>query len=153
MGNYIGTINSVQETAVTLANNSANIAFSSDVVRTRSANCCGCNGWLNHSIGGTQYQITQPGIYEIQFNTNVTSATVGQTALGIKSNGELLSGTEMDYTVATANTFGNVSANRQIRVCGNGSTTITVGSIPAVGAVATQIPTIKNASLIIKKIA
>lgn len=43
MGNYIGTINSVQETAVTLANNSANIAFSSDVLRTRSANCCGCN--------------------------------------------------------------------------------------------------------------
>lgn len=149
MGN-IGTINSVQEDAVILASNTANIAFSTDVVRTRSANCC---GWLNHAVGSTQYQITQPGIYEIQFNTNVTSAAVGQVALAIKSNGEVLSGTEMDFTVATVGIFGNVSANRQIRICCNGSTTITVGSIPTVGAVATQIPTIKNASFIIKKIA
>lgn len=142
-------INSVQETALTLTSNVANIPFSSDVVRTRSANCC---GWLNHSAGSTQYQITEPGVYEIMFNTNVTSATVGITGLGIKANGELLSGTEMDYTVATANTYGNVSANRLIRVCGNGSTTITVGSIPTVEATATQIPVIKNASLIIKRI-
>lgn len=143
-------INSVQETALTLASNTANIPFSSDVVRTRSANCC---GFLNHSIGSTQYQLTEPGIYEIMFNTNVTSATVGATALGIKSNGELLSGTEMDYTVATANVYGNVSANRLVRICGNGSTTITVGSLATSGATATQIPIIKNASLIIKKVA
>lgn len=142
-------INSVQETALTLASNTANIPFASDVVRTRSANCC---GWLNHSVGSTQYQITEPGVYEIMFNTNVTSATAGITSLGINANGELLSGTEMDYTVATANTYGNVSANRLIRVCGNGSTTITVGSVPTVGATATQIPTVKNASLIIKRI-
>ena len=143
-------INSVQETALTLASNSANIPFSSDVVRTRSANCC---GFLNHSAGSTQYQITEPGIYEVMFNTNVTSVTAGLTALGIKANGELLSGTEMDYTVATANTFANVSANRLIRICRNGSTTITVGSIANVGATATQIPIVKNASLIIKKVA
>lgn len=149
MGNYMGTINSVQETALTLASNSDNIAFSSDVVRTRSANCC---GWLNHTLGSTQYQITQPGIYEIQFNTNVSSALAGQVALGIKANGELLSGTEMDFTVATDNVFGNVSANRQIRICCNGSTTITVGSLPTIGATTTQIPIVKNASLIIKKI-
>lgn len=150
MANYMGTINSVQETATTLASNSANIAFSSDVVRTRSANCC---GWLNHAVGGTQYQITAPGIYEISFNTNVTSATAGVVALGIKSNGELLSGTEMDYTVATANAYGNVSVSRQIRICCNGSSTITVGSLPTSETTATQIPIIKNASLIIKKIA
>lgn len=144
-------INSVQETALTLASNTDNIPFTSDVVRTRSANCV-CGGWLNHSAGSTQYQITKPGIYEIMFNTNVTSATVGATALGIKANGELLSGTEMDYTVATANTYSNVSANRLIRVCGNGSTTITVGSLPTSGATATQIPIVKNASLIIKRL-
>lgn len=149
MGNYMGTINSVQETALTLASNSDNIAFSSDVVRTRSANCC---GWLNHTLGSTQYQITQPGIYEIQFNTNVSSALAGQVALGIKANGELLSGTEMDFTVATDNVFGNVSANRQIRICYNGSTTITVGSLPTIGTATTEIPIVKNASLIIKKI-
>ena len=144
-------INSVQETALTLANNTANIPFASDVVRTRSANCV-CGGWLNHSTGSTQYQITEAGVYEIMFNTNVTSATVGATALGIKANGELLSGTEMDYTVATANVYGNVSANRLVRICGNASTTITVGSLPTSDATATQIPTIKNASLIIKRL-
>lgn len=142
-------INSVQETALTLASNTDNIPFSSDVVRTRSANCC---GFLNHSIGSTQYQITEPGIYEIMFNTNVTSATAGVVALGIKSNGELLSGTEMDYTVATANAYNSVSSNRLVRVCGNGSTTITVGSLPTSGATATQIPIVKNASLIIKRL-
>lgn len=150
MANYIGTINSVQDTAVTLANNSANIVFSSDVVRTRSANCC---GWLNHTAGSTQYQITHPGIYEVLFNANVTSDTAGVVALGIKSNGELLSGTEMDYTVATANAYGNVSCSRQIRICCNGSATLTVGSLPTSETITTQVPTIKNASFIIKKIA
>lgn len=150
MGNCLGTINSVQENALTLASNTANISFSSDVVRTRSANCC---GWLNHGVGGTQYQITAPGIYEIQFNTNVTSATAGNVALSIKSNGEVLSGTEMDYTVTTASAYGNVSANRKIRICGSGSTTITVGSLPTIESTATQIPIIKNASLIITRVA
>ena len=143
-------INSVQETDLALLSNIANINFSADVVRTKNANCC---GWLNHATGSSQYQLTEQGIYEVLFNTNVTSATIGEVALGIKANGELLSGTEMDATVATANTYTNVSANRLVRVCGNGSTIITVGSIPTSGAVETQIPTIKNASLIIKKIA
>ena len=145
-------INSINDVVTTLSANTANIPFTSDVLRTKSANCV-CGGWLNHNTGSTQYQITSPGIYEIMFNTNVTSATAGAVALGIKANGELLSGTEMDYTVATANTYGNVSANRKIRVCGNGSTTITVGSLPVVSATATQIPIIKNASLIITKVA
>lgn len=142
-------INSVQETALTLASNTANISFASDVVRTRNANCC---GFLNHSVGSTQYQITEPGIYEIMFNTNVTSATAGVVALGIKANGELLSGTEMDYTVATANAYNSVSSSRLIRVCGNGSVTITVGSLPTSDATTTQIPIVKNASLIIKRL-
>ena len=142
--------NSVQETAITLASNTSNIPFATDVVITRSASCC---GWLNHRAGSTQYQITMPGLYEVRFNANVTSATAGDVALGIKSNGELLSGTEMDYTVATANAYGNVSANRQFRICGNGSTTITVGSLASNGTTATQIPLVKNASLIIERIA
>lgn len=142
-------INSINDTALILASNTANIPFATDVVRTRSANCC---GWLNHATGSTQYQITEPGIYEILFNTNVTSADTGVVALGIEANGELLSGTEMDYTVATADAYGSVSANRLIRVCGSGSTTITVGSLATSGTTATQIPTVKNASLIIKKL-
>lgn len=145
-------INSINDVATTLYANTANIPFTSDVLRTRSANCV-CGGWLNHNTGSTQYQITSPGIYEIMFNTNVTSATAGAVALGIKANGELLSGTEMDYTVATANAYGNVSVNRLIRICGNGSTTITVGSLPTSDTTDTQIPIIKNANLIIKKVA
>ena len=143
-------INSINDTILVLSSNTANIPFSTDVVRTRSANCC---GWLNHATGSTQYQITESGVYEILFNTNVTSADTGVVALGIEANGELLSGTEMDYTVATADAYGSVSANRLIRVCGNGSTTITVGSLATSGTTATQIPTVKNSSLIIKKIA
>ena len=145
-------INSINDVVTTLSANTANIPFTSDVLRTRSANCV-CGGWLNHNTGSTQYQITSPGIYEIMFNTNVTSATAGAVALGIKANGELLNGTEMDYTVATANAYGNVSANRLIRICGNGSTTITVGSLPTSDTTDTQIPIIKNANLIIKKVA
>lgn len=142
-------INSVQDAALVLASNTANIPFSLDVVRTRSANCC---GWLNHSTGSTQYQITEPGIYEIQFNTNITSETTGLVALAIKNNGEVLSGTEMNLNVATANTYGSVSANRLLRLCCNGNSTITIGSLPTSGTTATQIPTVKNASLIIKKV-
>lgn len=145
-------INSINDIATTLSSNTANIPFLSDVVRTRSANCV-CGGWLNHSTGSTQYQLTEAGIYEIMFNTNVTSDTVGVIALGIKANGEVLSGTEMDYTVATANAYGNVSANRLIRICGNGSTTITVGSLATSGTTATQIPIVKDSSFIIKKVA
>lgn len=143
-------INSVQDSALVLSSNTANIIFSSDVVRTRSANCC---GWLTHAAGSTQYQLTEPGIYEIQFSSNVTSAVVGQVALAIKLNGEALSGTEMDATVATAGVYENVSTSRLIRICCNGNATISVGSIPSVGATDTQVPTIKNASLIIKKVA
>lgn len=145
-------INSIQELPVTLTSNTANIPFSGETVRTRSANCV-CGGWLNHLTGSTQYQLTEPGIYEIMFNTNVTSATAGVVALGIKANGELLSGTEMDYTVATANAYNSVSSSRLVRLCGNSSMTITVGSLPTSDATATQIPIVKNASLIIKKIA
>lgn len=143
-------INSVQDSALVLSSNTANIIFSSDVVRTRSANCC---GWLTHAPGSTQYQLTEPGIYEIQFSSNVTSAVIGQVALAIKLNGEELSGTEMDATVATAGVYENVSTSRLIRICCNGNATISVGSIPSVGATDTQVPTIKNASLIIKKVA
>lgn len=143
-------INSVQDSALVLSSNTANIIFSSDVVRTRSANCC---GWLTHASGSTQYQLTEPGIYEIQFSSNVTSTVVGQVALAIKLNGEELSGTEMDATVATAGVYENVSTSRLIRICCNGNATISVGSIPSVGATDTQVPTIKNASLIIKKVA
>ena len=136
-------INSVNE-AVQTVNANDNVLFATDVIRTRSATCC---GWLHHSTGSGLFQITRPGIYKINFNANITSATAGALALTFKANGEQMIGTEMDTTVATANSYQNVSASRLVRVCGNGSTTITIGNI---GTLATLI---KNANIIIEKIA
>lgn len=142
-------INSVQEAPLVLSSNSSAIQFSTDVVRTCSANCC---GWLQHEEGSSQYQILKPGIYEITISTNVTSSITGQVSLAIENNGEVLSGTEMDATIGTANQYVNISTSRLIRVCNNANTTLVISSIPSVDSVTTQIPTVKNASLIIKKI-
>lgn len=143
-------INSVQETPLVLASNTANISFENDVLRTRNANCC---GFLDHTEGSSLYQIIKAGVYEVSVNANITSATAGVVALAIKLNGEPLQGSEMDSEVTTADTYDNVAATRLIRVCCNSSATITVGSVPTIEGVATVIPTVKDVSLIIKKIA
>lgn len=135
-------INSVNEAAQTVDVN-GNVLFANDVIRTRSATCC---GWLQHGTGSGLFQLTRPGIYKIDFNANITSATAGALSLAFKANGEQMIGTEMDTTV-TANAYQNVSASRLVRVCGNGSTTITIGNI---GTLATLV---KNANIIIEKIA
>lgn len=121
-----------------------NVLFSTDVVRTASANCC---GWLQHEEGSGQFTLTKSGIYEIMFNANITSATTGALALMMKSNGENLIGTEMDYTVATANTYQNVSTSRLVRVCNNAAKTITLTNITPNAML------VKNANIIIKKVA
>lgn len=136
-------INSVNE-AVQNVNANDNVLFATDVIRTRSATCC---GWLEHSAGSGIFQLTKPGIYKIDFNANITSATAGALALAFKANGEQMIGTEMDVTIATANTNQNVSATRLVRICGNGSTTITIGNV---GTLATLV---KNANIVIEKIA
>lgn len=136
-------INSVNE-AVQNVNANDNILFATDVIRTRSATCC---GWLQHSAGSGIFQLTKPGIYKIDFNANITSATAGALALAFKNNGEQMIGTEMDVTVATANAYQNVSASRLVKICGNGSTTIAIGNV---GTLATLV---KNANIIIEKIA
>lgn len=143
-------INSVQEEPLVLTSNLSNITFDHDVVRTRNANCC---GFLSHTRGSALFQIIKEGIYEISVNANVTSTATGVVALAIKLNGEQLEGSEMDSEVTTAGTYDNVSATRLIRVCCNANASITVGSIATIEGVATQIPTVKNVSLIIKKIA
>lgn len=136
-------INSVNE-AVQNVNANENVLFATDVIRTRSATCC---GWLQHSVGSGIFQLTKPGIYKIDFNANITSATAGALALAFKNNGEQIIGTEMDSTVATANAYQNVSASRLVRICGNGSASITIGNV---GTLATLV---KNANIIVEKIA
>lgn len=83
---------------------------------------------------------------ELQFNANVTASAAGATALALKLNGENIGGTEMDYTVVTADVYQNVSADTLIPVPAGTSLTVSVGNISA-GAVL-----VKDANLIIKKL-
>ena len=148
-------IQSIQEKELTLTSNEAPITFSDTDLRTGSANCF--NGWLNHNEGSAQFNIVSGGIYEINFNANITSATVGMVGLGIYADGVQISGAETDAIVATAGEYSNVSMTKYIRVCGRGSVSLTINSVPTIvyGDVTTdtEIPTIKNANISIKRYA
>lgn len=153
-------IQSVQELPLILATNTADITFSNDELRTRSATC---SGWLNHTEGTSQYTILgngnccQPAVYEVSFNANVTSATAGSIEIGLKENGTAVVGASVNTVVATAGDYENVSFTKLIRLCPRENVTLTIGSFPAVSgvipAVETVAPTVKNANLIIRKIA
>ena len=137
-----------------LTTNTDDINFSTIDVRTRSATCA---GWLQYQNGSSNFTILGGGTYRITFNANVTSATTGQVALALKtSNGSDIEGTEIDTEVTTANTYGNVSFSKVISLCPRTNTTISVGSLAAIGgvtpAVETVIPTVKDANLSIERI-
>ena len=138
-----------------LTSNTDNINFDIVDLRSRTANCC---GWLQYNQGGSDFTIIGGGTFRISFNANVTSETAGQVALALKSaTGTDVEGTEMDVDVATAGVYSNVSFTKLIRVCPRVNVTVAVGSLSAIGgvtpAVVTEIPTIKDANLIIEKIA
>ena len=125
-----------------------NVIFNATRVKSRR---CGCqSGWLNHIEGSGLFTITnrsnQPMAVELQFNANVTASAAGATALALKLNGENIGGTEMDYTVVTADVYQNVSADTLIPVPAGTSLTVSVGNISS-GAVL-----VKDANLIIKKL-
>ena len=150
-------IQSILEMITALTSNLSAITFTSDDVRTRSANCC---GWLQHSEGSPIYKILDGGLYEVSFNANVTSATAGTVALGLYQDGILIPGTTVIAEVATAGDYYNVSFDKLIKICCRGDATLTVASVPNVltGAtlpgtpVVTEIPVIQNANFsIIKK--
>ena len=148
-------IQSLQEQELTLTSNTAAVTFSDTDLRTGSANCF--NGWLNHNEGSAQFNLVAGGIYEIDFNANVTSATVGMVGLGIFTDGNKLNGAEADAIVATAGEYTNVSMKKYIRVCGRGSVTVTINSVPTITynnvVTDTEIPIIKNANIIIRRYA
>ena len=126
-----------------------NVIFTGTRVKSRR---CGCqSGWLNHIDGSGLFTITnrsnQPMAVELQFNANVTAGAAGATTLVLKLNGEAIDGTEMDYTVVTADVYQNVSADTLVPVPAGTSLTVSVGNISA-GAVL-----VKDANLIIKKVA
>lgn len=139
-------IESINEASQEVAINS-NVLFSNDSVRTRCANCC---GFLEHEQGSGLFTLTKNGIYEILFRANIASATANDVlGLVMTSNGENLNGTQMDYTVATANVNLGVYAQRLIRVC-NGSKTIAIKNDSTTN---TTPMLVENANIIVKKIA
>lgn len=148
-------IQSVQEQELTLTSNTAPVTFSDTDLRTASANCF--NGWLNHNEGSAQFNIVAGGIYEIDFNANITSATAGAVALGLFADGVKLNGAEGNAEIAAAGDYHDISIHKYIRVCGRGNVTITINSVPTVvydGTITdTQIPILKNANISIKRYA
>lgn len=150
-------IQSVNEQIQILTSNSSTLSFVNDDVRSRNANCC---GFLQHDEGSPLYKLLDGGVYEVSFNTNVTSATAGTVALGLFQDGILIPGTTVIAEVATAGDYYNVSFDKLIKICCRGDATLTIASVPNVltGATlpgtptVTEIPVVQNANLsIIKK--
>lgn len=148
-------IQSVNEAEQVLTSNTDTVKFNNVDLRTNSAQCL--TGWLNYNEGSAQFNLVAGGLYEIDFNANVTSATAGAIALGIFTDGVKLNGGEADTVIATAGDYVNVSMTKYIRVCGRGNVTVTVNSLPTVvyngTTTDTEIPIIKNANIIIRRYA
>ena len=147
-------IQALQILPQTLTSNTDNINFTTIDVRTRSATCC---GWLQHMNGGSDFTIIGGGRFKITFNANVTSDTAGPIALALKTaTGTDVEGTETDAVITTAGEYTNISFTKILEVCPRVNTTFAIGSLPAIGGVtppvATEIPTIKDANLIIEKL-
>ena len=139
-----------------LASNTSSVVFQEDCIRTKS---CQGNGWLCHNRGSANYDIVCGGLYEIDFNATVSSATAGVVAFQLFSNGEPIPGTLMAETLAAAGDYANIGINKKIKVCCNGDVNISVRAIPAVPTatdpttpIATQVPIISNANLSITRI-
>lgn len=139
-----------------LASNTSSVVFQEDCIRTKS---CQGNGWLCHNRGSANYDIVCGGLYEIDFNATVSSATAGVLAFQLFSNGEPIPGTLMAETLAAAGDYANIGINKKIKVCCNGDANISVRAIPAVPTatdpttpIATQVPIISNANLSITRI-
>ena len=148
-------IQALQITPEILTSNTDNINFDTVDLRGRNANCC---GWLQYMNGGSDFTIIGGGLFEVTFNANITSTTAGNVAIALKTaTGTDVEGTESDAVITTAGEYTNVSFTKLLRICPRVNTTIAVGSIPAIGGVTpvvtTEIPTIKNANIIIRRYA
>lgn len=149
-------IQSFINTITPLTSNDSSVAFQEDCIRTKS---CQGNGWLCHNRGSANYDIVCGGLYEVNFNASVSSATAGVIAFALFSNGEEIPGTRMVETIAAADVYTNIGINKKIRVCCNGDANISVRAIPAVPTpttpttpIETQVPIITNANFSINRI-
>lgn len=151
-------IQALQITPEILTSNIDNINFDTIDLRSRTANCC---GWLQYMPGGSDFTIIGGGLFKITFNANVTSDTAGIVALALKTGtGTDVEGTEMDAEITTPGNYVNVSFTKLLRICPRVNTTIAVGSLPStitgtttLTSTETEIPVIKDANFIIRKVA
>lgn len=149
-------IQSYINTITPLTSNTSSVVFDEDCIRTRS---CQGNGWLCHNRGSANYDIVCGGLYEIDFNATVSSATAGVVAFGLFNNGELIPGTLMGETLAAADDYANIGINKKIKVCCNGDASISVRAIPVVPTptapttpIDTQVPIIASANFSITRL-
>ena len=149
-------IQSYINTITPLTSNTSSVVFDEDCIRTRS---CQGDGWLCHNRGSANYDIVCGGLYEIDFNATVSSATAGTIAFGLFNNGELIPGTLMGETIAAADDYANIGINKKIKVCCNGDANISVRAIPTVPTpttpttpIDTQVPIIASANFSITRL-
>lgn len=151
-------IQSYVNSIINLTANTDSVRFQIDCIRANS--CKGCNTWLCHNEGSANYDIIKGGLYEVDFNATVSSATAGVVAFALFNNGEMIPGTLMAETLAAADDYVSIGINKKIRVCCKGNSNISVRSVPAVPTptdpttpVETQIPIIVEANISINRIA
>lgn len=123
-----------------------NVVFPTDRVRTRSCQCP-CKGWLDHDLGSGLFTLTKAGIYEVEYNANITSTATGAASLDLELDGEIISGTKSIYTITTENTLGNVNGKTLIRVPCGASYVISLGNNSSLTL------TVQDANILIKKLA
>lgn len=153
-----GVIQAIQEQELALTSNTASLPFSNVDLRTNSA--INCRGWMNHNEGSALFSILEGGVYRVNFNTNITSNTAGNVALGLFADGVLVPGTEMDATIAAAGDWENISFNKEVRACCKGTINLSIGSLPTTTfsgtgtpvVTDTQIPIVKNANINITRL-
>lgn len=149
VGGDVNMFNAVNEQVQTVTLNN-NVLFNTDRVRSNRSNAC-CGGWLSHDLGSGLFTLVNNNkcgcaTFRVDFNANISSATTEDIAFAIKSDGEQVVGTEMDYTPATAGVYESVSASTLIVVPYGASKTISVGNVLGTSNL------VKNANIIIEKL-
>lgn len=139
---------------LTLTSNNAVVTFTTDDLRTRSAS--DCNGWLCHTEGSPIYKLRKCGVYDVQLTANIAAPTVDTYALGILEDGVVTA--EGAQTIRTVGDVANITVHKEVKVCCNSSTAVSIASIPSTltGATGTTpattgAPIITSATLTISK--
>lgn len=146
----------IQSPIVTLLTNDSPVAFQEDDIRTNSAKNCNSCSWLCHSEGNPLYKINKGGLYHVTFTADVSSATAGVVAFGLYLDGVLLPGASAVTTLAAAGDYANISINKEVYICREG--TLTIQAIPTVVTptdvttpITTEVPIIVSANLRVER--